>query len=359
MPIEVGIWRVEKTPQRINISAIDSESRLEDMLTADISILSPHLMLIGRQIATSYGTFIDLLAMDRDGNLSVIELKKNKTPREVLAQLLDYASWVQTLSYEDIKEIYVEKNSGKPFEEGFAETFDTNPPEQLNQSHELLVVASELDPSTERIIAYLTDNYGVPINAVFFRYFRDNEREYIARTWLISPDEAEMKISKSSVKKRSEPWNGRDFYVSLGEGEHRTWEDCCQYGFISGGQGKWYSQTLNLLFPGARIFVNIPKTGYVGVGMVKESIVPVKDFYVTVEGQDIPILDAPVKAPNMAENVDKPDLCEYLVRIEWLKIVPQSQAYWEKGLFAIQHTVCRLRNRFTLERLTQHFGLDE
>lgn len=58
--------------------------------------------------------------------------------------------------------------------------------------------------------------------------------------------------------------------MSLGEGEHRTWGDCRKYGFISGGQGKWYSQTLKLLFPGSRVYVNIPKTGYVGVGTVKE-----------------------------------------------------------------------------------------
>ena len=68
-----------------------------------------------------------------------------------------------------------------------------------------------------------------------------------------------------------------------------------------------------------------------------------------MRGHDIPLLDASVKAPNMAENVDKPELCEYLVHIEWLKIVPQSQVYWEKGLFAIQHTVCRLRNRFLIQ----------
>lgn len=33
-------------------------------------------------------------------------------------------------------------------------------------------------------------------------------------------------------------------------------------------------------FPGSRVFVNIPKTGYVGVGTVKEEAVPVKDFKV-------------------------------------------------------------------------------
>ncbi|WP_260869532.1 (deoxy)nucleoside triphosphate pyrophosphohydrolase [Paenibacillus sp. Y412MC10] len=45
-------------------------------------------------------------------------------------------------------------------------------------------------------------------------------------------------------------------------------------GFISAGQGKWYSNTLNLLKPGARVFVCIPKVGYVGVGIVTDEVVP-------------------------------------------------------------------------------------
>jgi RecB family endonuclease NucS len=61
------------------------------------------LLLIGRQIQTDYGKFIDMLALDQEGNLVIIELKKNRTPREVVAQTLDYASWVQNLSYERIQ----------------------------------------------------------------------------------------------------------------------------------------------------------------------------------------------------------------------------------------------------------------
>src|SRR5204862_505487 len=133
---------------------------------------------------------IDLLAINAEGNLIVIELKRQRTPREVVAQLLDYASWVQTLSYQRITAIFAEKNSGKEFEQSFYDAFGINPPEKLNQSHELVVVSSELDPSTERIIDYLTSNYGVPINAVFFRYFHDEGRDYLARTWLIDPQEA-------------------------------------------------------------------------------------------------------------------------------------------------------------------------
>lgn len=359
MPIEVGIWRLGAKPEKVMMSAIDSESKLENALFQDISILSSQLMLIGRQVVTSYGKFIDMLAMDMSGNLSVIELKKSRTPREVVAQLLDYASWVQSLSYEEIATIYSDKNSGKKLEEGFDDSFGMSLPEQINQRHELIIVASELDNSTERIINYLTDNYGVPINAVFFRFFRDDGRDYLARTWLIEPEEAERKVSKSTARKGSEPWNGRDFYVSLGEGEYRNWEDCQKYNFVSGGGGKWYSQTLKLLFPGSRIFVNIPKTGYVGVGIVKNTAVPIKDFKILINDQDVSILDVSLTAPKMNENADDLDLCEYFVSVEWIKIIPRSSAYWEKGLFALQHTACRMTSSFTIERLSKHFGLDE
>lgn len=359
MPIEVGIWRLGEKPEKVSGSLIDSELMLENALARDLSILSPQLMLIGRQVATAYGKFIDMLAMDVNGNLFIVELKKNRTPREVVAQLIDYATWIQSLSYEDVAGIYSEKNFGRKLEEAFDEAFGASLPEKINQSHELIIVASELDPSTERIINYLADNYGVPINALFFRFFRDEGRDYLARTWLIAPEEAERKTSKAKIKKGGETWNGRDFYVSLGEGEHRTWEDCRKYNFISGGQGKWYSQTLKLLFPGARVFVNIPKTGYVGVGTVRESAIPVKDFKVSINGNEIPILEAPLEAPNMDDNANDLDLCEYLVRVEWVKAVPRDQAFWEKGLFAIQHTTCRLTSSFTIERLSQHFGLDD
>lgn len=104
-------------------------------MTKDLSIISSNLMLIGRQIATSYGKFIDILAMDASGNLSIIELKKRRTPREVVAQLIDYASWVQSLSYEDIAAIFIEKNDSRKIKQGFDDHFGISLPQQINQMH--------------------------------------------------------------------------------------------------------------------------------------------------------------------------------------------------------------------------------
>ena len=359
MPIEVGVWRLGNDLKQIPFSSLDRESRLEEALAEDISILSPGLMLVGRQIPTAYGKFLDILAIDAEGNLHVIELKRDRTPRDVVAQLLDYASWVESLSYDQIAQIYSEKNGGNELEKAFAESFGASPPEKLNQSHELVVVASDLDPSSERIIGYLSDNYGVPINAVFFRYFEDAGKNYLIRTWLVDPKKAEARVSGPGKSKHREPWNGRDFYVSLGDSRHRTWEDCMKYGFVSGGGGKWYSQTLDLLFPEARVFVNIPGAGYVGVGTVKGKSVPITEFKVKHNGTEVPVLEAPLKAADLAEHAQEPENYEFFVPVEWIKTVPREQAYWEKGLFAIQHTACRLRNQFTLERLVQHFDLDQ
>lgn len=183
MPIEVGIWRIDGAPEKVQFSSIETEAKLEKVLNTDIDVLDPSLMVLGRQVPTAFGGFIDLLAIDAEGNLTVVELKRNKTPREVVAQVLDYASWVQTLTYEQITTLYSEKHPGQHFEQAFSERFDADPPESLNESHRLIVVASELDSSTERIIGYLSSNFGVPINAVFFRYLQ-GRRERVSRTYL-------------------------------------------------------------------------------------------------------------------------------------------------------------------------------
>ena len=92
MPIEVGIWRLGEQCERLDFTPFDNETRLEDILSADIGIINPDLLVIGRQVVTSYGKYIDLLAIDTNGHLVVIELKRDKTPREIVAQLLDYGS---------------------------------------------------------------------------------------------------------------------------------------------------------------------------------------------------------------------------------------------------------------------------
>ena len=145
MPIEIGIWNItDDKVDKLNFSAIDSEKRLEEILTKDISILGENYLLIGRQVMTSYGKYIDLLSINQDGNLTVIELKKDKTPRDVVSQTLDYASWIKDLSYNDIKQICEDFDKTQKFESLFEEKYGINVPEKINQEHDMLSFARNL-----------------------------------------------------------------------------------------------------------------------------------------------------------------------------------------------------------------------
>lgn len=211
MAEEIKIWQVENGEKltEINRSKLDFEARLEDWLHEDISILSTNLLIIGRQVETDYGKYIDLLCLNSNGDLVIVELKKDKTPREVTAQVLDYASWVKDLSHEKIRNlanIYLAKKTTN-LEEVFQQKFGVELPEVLNDSHAMLIVASEIDESTERIIKYLSDTYGVNINVAQFQYFKNgNGQELLARVFLIEQSEVEQKsITKGSKKREPFP----------------------------------------------------------------------------------------------------------------------------------------------------------
>ena len=41
--------------------------------------------------------YIDLLGLDADGRTHVLKIKRDRTPQDVVAQALDYGSWVKGL----------------------------------------------------------------------------------------------------------------------------------------------------------------------------------------------------------------------------------------------------------------------
>ena len=150
MPQDVKIWEIQdrNTLKEIEKSKLEMEERIEDWLEKDISIISTDLLVIGRQVETDFGGVIDLLCLDYNGDVVIIELKRHKTPREVTAQVLDYASWVKDLSNEKITEIANRYLGDKgPLEKAFKEKFGEELPEILNEHHKMIIVASEIDLS--------------------------------------------------------------------------------------------------------------------------------------------------------------------------------------------------------------------
>ena len=105
MPINHSIWRIKDKIEAVKESAFPEE-KLEEILQNHIDILNEKWLVIGRQVKTKFNKYIDLLAIDINGSLIIIELKKQKTPREVVAQGIDYASWIKNLKSEEVSEIF-------------------------------------------------------------------------------------------------------------------------------------------------------------------------------------------------------------------------------------------------------------
>lgn len=359
MPIQHAIWQVGQQPLPLKNCKLPSEQLLEDMIVSDPRILSSEWMLIGRQEITSFGGRIDLLAIAPDGSLVLIELKRDRTPREIVAQALDYASWLQGLTADRLVQIYSRFSNGGSLEAAFQSRFGAPLDEDsLNHTHQIIIAAAEIDPSTERIVGYLNER-DIPINVIFFQVFLHGEHQLLSRTWLIDPGEtqANAAVGKSSVGEK-EPWNG-EYYVSFGDATSRSWDDARKFGYISAGGGTWYTQTLKMLSPGDRFWVNIPKKGYVGVGIVEQAVQPASEFTVMTDHGEQSVMDVVLHGAKYKALADTPELSEQFVKVKWIDTLEASKAFNEVGLFGNQNTVCQPTTpkwRHTVERLKQVFS---
>lgn len=325
--------------------ALSKEEMIEGWVAANPGLVGIDAMIIGRQVPTDHGKFIDLLAMDATGGLVIIELKKDRTPREIVAQVLDYASWVRTLTTPEIYD-RAEKYLGTRLATAFLDRFGEAIPERLNASHSMLIVASELDPASRRIVEYLSEEHGVAINTVFFNVFEVDGQEWLTTDFLLDQEAVEER----SERKVRAPWSGY-YFVNAGLGEHRSWADMKRYGFISAGGGEFYSKRLYQLSVGDEVFVYDKGNGYIGYGIVTAEARPAAEF-MTPDG---PLFDQPLSEPRVKRLGEPQENAEHAVGIEWRKTVDPAQAKRFKGAFANQNIVCKLRDEATVDFLTEQF----
>lgn len=363
MPIRNAIWTVDpRQPQQLSEGRLPTERVLEDMIFAAPRILSDEWMLIGRQERTMSGGVIDLLAIAPDGGLVLIELKRDRTPREVVAQAIDYAVWVEGLEADDIAAIYGRFAPGRDLAADFQERFGQPLDEDaLNETHQIVIVATHLDESSERIVGYLNKR-DIAINVLCFQVFTHGNQQLLSRSWLLDPVHTQVSAASAPKGRRgreSEPWNG-EFYASYGLGGNtRSWDEARRYGFVSAGGGSWYSNTLNLLTVGDRIWVKAPGHGFLGVGEVAGSPVPFGEFVVSTPDGDRPALGVLTEGDYHRALADDPERSEYFVPVRWLHTVPLNEAVNEIGLFGNQNTVCKPTTpkwRTTVERLKERWA---
>ena len=199
-------WRIgpEGKPTRLNPGLIDLEKKLEQWLIADIDIVASDILVMKSQAVTTWGTKLDLLAIDAEGNLVIVELKRDQTLRDTVAQAIEYAAWASQLSYEEVVDLAA-KHFGTvdAFEEAFEKRFGVELPASLNQVQRILVVAPTIDDTTETVVNFLANTFHMPINAVGFDVFGDPADLTIVRHFVREPSDVPTPTTAKKKQTRS------------------------------------------------------------------------------------------------------------------------------------------------------------
>lgn len=328
--------------------ALDLEVRIEDWVARDLSLVGVEGIVLGRQVATDHGKYIDILAMDDEGSLIIIELKRDRSPRDIVGQVLDYASWVRTLTTKDVHDL-ARRYRDEALTQLYRDRFGKSIPETLNASHQMVIVASEVDEATKRIIEYLSEEHDVGINASFFNIFGAEGHEWLTTESLLDVEE----VKDRAVKKARAPWSGL-YYITGGAEEDRPWEHLRKHGFFTADGGRQYTNQLDRLEPGAKVLYYQKRNGYLGYGRITAPKMLASEFVLEDGRRLIDVL--PVRY--LTEHLNDPDRAAYVVGVEWIKTFDQNQARTFTGIFANQAIACKIYDQQTADYLRQEFGIE-
>lgn len=184
---EVKLWVLEdgsETSPLESKSHTDSESCMEDAIVKNPDLLEEGLTLIGRQTPTESGP-LDLLGVDEDGRLVLFELKRGNLTRDAVAQILDYASDLESKNLDSLFS-HISEHSGKhgiekfkDFSEWYGQEFDEHDLESLRPLR-MFLVGLGVDAKTERMVTFMAKK-GMDISLLTFHAFAYDGKTFLAK----------------------------------------------------------------------------------------------------------------------------------------------------------------------------------
>ena len=215
MATEIKTWEIIKGElNEINTSLAENNRKekedLEKWIKTNSKILGDDILVFGEQVWTKSGP-LDFIGIDNTGNLVIVELKRDKLARDVLAQAIDYASDLANWDIEKLNEICL-KFSGNSLEDHIAEKFENIELNDLviNKAQRLLLVGFSIDEALSRMIEWLSSKYDLGINAIILNYVvTSSGNELLSRTVIIPEEVEKEKTNKKSftIPMSDEPGN--------------------------------------------------------------------------------------------------------------------------------------------------------
>lgn len=216
----------EEVTQLESVSLKDKGFQEDDLrewlIDSPQSILGEDFLLLGREVSVKHiRDAIDLLALDRDGNVVVIELKRGALKPEVDFQGLKYAAYTSHWDYSKLRDQF-DKFKSTPWgstiydeEETFTQVLDSfcNEDYTLNQDQRIVFVGESVRERLDMVLRWLSDR-GIDVTVIEFDLLADGDRLYLDATQVIpTPEHTVTDVSPDTSE---EPWkeDGRSWHLN-------------------------------------------------------------------------------------------------------------------------------------------------
>lgn len=204
---------------------------IQEWIEKTPEVLGEELLIFGKELCLQNGSRLDLIAIDKNANIVVVEIKRQASGKEIDWQAIKYASYCSSFLVEEIVRHYSnyltsdEEEARSKIEEFLDENIDL-----LNGKQRIILVSQDFHSDVLSAVLWLRD-YGIDIECLRFRPFIDeNEQLYVHPEKIIPLPEAKDYILKKERKQRE--IKSRDItivdgkildelYVSIQSGKYR------------------------------------------------------------------------------------------------------------------------------------------
>ena len=194
---------------------------LQNLLKHQIDIIAPETLVVAEEFADWEDSKrrIDLLAIDREANLIVIELKRTEVGGHMELQAVRYAAMVSTLTFEKLAEAYGRYLSDNGIEKDATEEllaflgWDEPDDDQFAQQVRIILASAEFSRELTTTVMWLMD-FGLDIRCVRMRpYTLDSETYLDVQTVIPLPEVADyqVRIREKKQKEREARENSKDY----------------------------------------------------------------------------------------------------------------------------------------------------
>ncbi len=186
---------------------------IQEWIAETPDILGENLMIISKELILPSGKRLDLLAVDKEGALVIIELKRDYSGSDLEWQAIKYASYCSSFSTDEIYNYFAEYlGTDSDDAQVKIEGYINSEPEDLNQSQRIILVAKEFHSEVISAVLWLRES---EINIECIRltpYFDQQGGLFINPEIIIPLPEAKDYIQKKESKQKERKHSGKSTF---------------------------------------------------------------------------------------------------------------------------------------------------